>query len=342
MTSQTRPAPHIAVVGATGVVGREILAALEAAGHPAEKLTALASERSEGKELDYLDETIEVEKATGESFRGMALALFAAPAEVAKALAPAAQAAGAWVVDTSVAFRGSAPLVISGVNEAVLDAPFAGRIVAVPSAATTGLVLALEPLRRAFGLARVEVTALLGASHHGQRGIEVLEQQTAGLLSGREAEVAVFPHRLAFNLIPQVGQLQGEWSEEESGLRDEADRLWRGQPELPALYGTAIQVPIFYGTFLVVTAKLRRPSSAEEVRAALKGGAGLTLLDAPGEKVYPMPMLVTADPTVHVGRVRMLPGEADRTTFVVALDNAGRGAALGAVEVGQRLLARAR
>jgi aspartate-semialdehyde dehydrogenase len=331
------PKLRIAVVGATGVVGREILGGLQELGHPASQLTALASERSEGEEVEYLDDSLEVEKADLDSFRGVNLALLAVPAAQAKMFAGAAQSAGAWVVDTSPAYRAQPeiPLALPGVNEAALDAPFKGRIVRVPSAPTAALAFAVNPLRQTFGVSQVHVAALLGASSQGTRGIAELERQTADLLSGRDPEAAAFPNRLGFNLIPQVGEFDGPWTSEELAVQAEAQQLWAGQG--PAISTTALYAPTFYGCCLTVTAKLGRQASVEQLHAAWKGSATVKVLDVPAEKIYPMPMLVTADPAVHVGRVRLVPGAPEWVSFVVAMDNAGRGAALNALEVGARL-----
>lgn len=335
---------QVAVVGATGVVGHELLGALQERGYPPERITALASERSEGSEVDFAEETLEVEKATPESFRGMGLALFATPPEVSRTLCPAAQAAGAWVVDASPAFRRDpqVPLVVPAVNPAALQGPFRGRIVAAPSPVTAALVTVLEPLRRTFGLRRVSVTALMAASSAGKRGVAELEAQTANLLSGRESEPGHFPHRLAFNLIPQVGEVpagSASTSEEES-WRDEASRLWAGQADLPPLQGTAIQVPTFFGHGLSLDVELGGPATPEQAGQALKASPGLKLIDSLGERVYPMPMLVTADPSIHVGRLRGVPGEPRRLLLFAAFDNVGRGVALNLVEAGEALLER--
>ncbi len=324
-----------AVIFATGVVGRELLAGLQEAGCKPEQITALASERSAGSEVDFLDDSLEVEKTASESFRGIGLALLAVPPDAARTLAQAAQAAGAWVVDVSPAFRldPGTPMVVPGVNDQVLDSPFAGRIVSCASPITSALLAALEPVRRLIGLERVHVTALLGASNLGRGGVDELEKQTAGLLSGRDPDETPYPHRLAFNLFPQVGAFTGEWTTEELGMRTEAARVWGAPP----VEGTAVQVPTFYGCCLSVTLELARPSTSDELRAAFKQGKAEQVLDSPAEKVYPMPMLVTADPTVHVGRVRVLSSAPSRAVFFLAVDNAGRGAALNAVEIGQRL-----
>jgi aspartate-semialdehyde dehydrogenase len=178
----------------------------------------------------------------------------------------------------------------------------------------------------------------LGASNLGHRGVDELEKQTAGLLTGREPDETPFPHRLAFNLFPQVGEFSGDWTTEELSLRAESARVWGPTPPVE---GTAVQVPTFYGCSLLVTLELARPSSADELRAAFASAKRVKVLDTPAEKIYPMPMLVTADPTVHVGRVRVLATSPSRATFFLAVDNAGRrGAALNAVEIAARLAAK--
>lgn len=335
---------QIAVVGATGSVGQEILSALLDRGHPSQHITALGSERSEGDEIEFGDDTIPVEKAGPDSFRGMNLVLVAAPPEVASPLALAAQGAGAWVVDTSAAFRADprVPLVLPAVNAEAAKATFEGRIVAVPSATTAALATALEALA-ALSPTDAHVTAIMSASAAGRAGVEALEQQTAALLSGREPEGSLFPHRLGFNVIPQVGRIsQGSAdSEEELAWTAEGDRLG-GAISRAQVSGTALLVPVFYGHLLSVVVRLNARPGPDEVRAALKASPALKLLDDPAERVYPMPMLVTADAAVHVGRVRAAPGGEGWFHLLVAVDNAGRGAALNAVEVGELLLSRGR
>lgn len=335
---------RIAVVGATGVVGGEVLSALLDRDFPAENLTLLASERSAGEDVEYGEETLEVEKATPDALRGMGLVLLATPPEVSRPLAPVAQAAGAWVVDVSPAFRadGNVPLVLPGFNSEVLGASFKGRIVALPSAVTTAVVTVLEPLRQAFGVAQVQVTALMGTSAGGQQGLRELEQQTAALLSGREPESHVFPQRVGFNLVPQVSAFMANspWTEEEAGWTLEAARLFAPKGEVPVVAGTAVLVPTFFGHGLSLHVRLRKPAPVDQARAALKGSPALKVLDSPGEKVYPMPSLITADPTIHVGRLRSFPQAPEWLTLFAVVDNAGRGAAINLVEAGLRLAER--
>ncbi|WNG25116.1 aspartate-semialdehyde dehydrogenase [Cystobacter fuscus] len=335
---------RIAVVGATGVVGREVVSTLFDREVSAEQLTLLASERSAGEELDYGEETLEVEKVSADSFRGMGLVLLATPAEASRSLAHQAQAAGAWVVDVSSAFRaeGAVPLVLPGFNSELLEANFKGRLVALPSAVTTALACILEPLRQAFGVAQVQVTAMMGVSSAGNAGVRELEQQTAALLSGRDPEAHTFPQRVGFNLVPQVRPFlaNSPWTEEEAGWTLECARLFAPRGEVPVVAGTAVQVPTFHGHGLSLQVRLKKPAPVDQARAALKGSPALKVLDSPGEKVYPMPSLVTADPTVHVGRLRSFPQSPEWLTLFATVDNAGRGAALNLVEAGLRLAAR--
>jgi aspartate-semialdehyde dehydrogenase len=305
-------------------------------------VTALASDRSKGEELAFASDSLEVEVAGPDSFRGMKVVLFAAPPEVARTLVPAAQAAGAWVVDVSAAFLAdvAVPVVVSPINASAVTQSMQGRVVRCASPVTTALATVLEPLRVGFGLVQVSVTALLGASSAGHRGVEELQQQSSRLLSGRELEAGQFPYRLAFNLIPQVGPFAASGSTgEELGWRADLTRLWAGK-SAALVDGTAIQVPTFFGHAVSITVKLGRGAEVGQVREALQSSAGLKLLDTPQEKIYPMPLLVTGDPAVLVGRVRPFAGQADTFSLFAVIDNAGRGAALSAVEVAELLAAR--
>jgi aspartate-semialdehyde dehydrogenase len=326
----------LALVGAGGVVGREVLGALLAAGVEAGQLTLLGSERSAGEEVEYGEETLALEPLEEGAFRGQHVVILATPAEASRKLAAGAQAAGAWVVDVSAAFRAEpgVPLVLPGVNDAALDAGFKGRIVSVPSAVSTALALLCTPLLP-LGLQRVHVTALLGASSAGMAGVRELEQHTAALLSGRDSEPGRFPHRLALNFIPQVGAFVAETgdTEEERSWYGELLRLWGDKGAAVRVTGTAVQVPTFFGHGLSVLLE-GRGLDVDGVRGALKGSGALKLLDEPGERVYPMPMLVTADEAVHVGRLRRTPGGVQ---LFATVDNALRGGALAAVQVAERL-----
>ncbi len=345
--------PRFGVVGATGTVGREVLAALYDAEVRSEEISIFASERSVGEEVDFGgDDSLEVEELPKDdlssAFRGLDAVILAVPPDAVPALAKAANVSGAWVVDTSPLLRLDAdvPLVVPAVNGSALQRPFKGRTVATPGPVTAALVTVLEPLRTFAGARRAFVTALMGASSLGRRGIAELEKQTAGLLSGREEAPELFPHRLGFNLIPQVGDFEpsaSAHSSEERSWSAESQRVWSGIEDAPEIRGTAIQVPTFYGHALTLTVELGRDVTVDEVREALRRAPGLKVLDAPAERVYPMPMLITADPTVHAGRIRVTPaanGGRAVVELVVVVDNAGSGAARNAVDVARALLRR--
>lgn len=333
---------RIAVVG-TGAVGREVLGALELRDVPSEWITVYGSERTVGEELEYGDDTLEVEGLEDEPFRGMDVVFLAVPVGDVRLLAVRAQEAGAWVIDVSPSYRQEAqvPLVLPALGGTV-EKPKAGRILATPSPVTTALALILAPLRDLVGVEHVSVTALLGASSAGRAGIRELETTTANLLSGKDAEPVAFPHRLAFNIVPQVGPVSpdGETAEERSWSL-ELERLTADWKSRPTVAGTAMLVPTFYGHVLSLELELASDASVDSLRKRWSAAPHLKVLDEASERVYPMPMLVGADPSVHVGRIRAVPGHPRRIRLVAALDNAGRGAAITAVEIAEGLVGRA-
>jgi len=326
---------NIAVVGGSGVVGKELLGALAEAGHPAEKITVLGSERSEGQELEYSEDTLEVEKAEAESFRGMNVVFLATPADVSRKWAAAAQGAGAWVIDLSSAHRLDPNVPLFHAVRGPPRLPARGRVLAVASPLTSLVARLLETLQ-AQGVSELSLTAMMGASGRGMAGVRELEKQTAGLLSGRDVEPEAFPHRLGFNLIPEVGALSDQGvSEAEAAVPAELARLIEG--ELPLLSTTALWVPTFYGTYVSATLRLRAGGTLESMRSAFKKeGTGVKLLDSPAEHVYPLPQLVVGDPDLHVGRLRLASSTPGVLSLVAALDNTGY-AARTALELARSL-----
>lgn len=314
--------PIIAVVGATGTVGRQIISSLQQHDVEPDQVRLFSSERTQAEELDYQEETLPTAVPDETSFRGVQAVILAAPAPVSRTLALEAQKSGAWVVDVSGAFRvdASVPLVAPGVNDGVLDRAFPGRIVSIAHPATQALLATLGPLRAKFGLAFADVTMLVGASSRGNQGVEQLSKQTAALMNGKDPDLEVFPHRLGFNVIPAVGGFEGGLSEGERQLLVEAARIWSGDA-LPALTATALTVPTYHGLTMIVSAHLNRPVDADGVRAVLKEDSALKVVDDPSQNVYPMPMLSTDDVAPHVGRVR---AAGPRVQLVVAIDSVWR------------------
>lgn len=311
--------PMIAVVGASGLVGREVIVALGNKDHPGEAIIALGTARTEGEEIDFLEETLPLEPVADDAFRGVKAAVLAVPRGAAKALGDQARKAGAWVIDVSGAWAGDAtvPLVAPGVAGARSEAT-GGSTVCLAHPLAQALALILSALR-SRGLTSVDATLLVGAAAWGHTGVRMLEQQTASLLSGRDPELGPFPHRLGFNIVPQVGEFIGRATGLEELVRLQTVELFgAGAPPMGL---TAVAVPTFHGSLLTVTARFSAPPPLDAVRDALKASGELKLLDEPATGIYPMPLLATGDSKVHVGRLRV---EGQALQLVAAVDLVGR------------------
>ena len=324
----------LGLVGVTGEVGRAALEALDALSLDVGSLRAIASPRSAGQEVEVGGDPQKVVALSDGALRGCDVVLFCTPAEVSRAWAPRARAAGCGVVDVSAAFRGdpSVPLVVPEVNGALLDGLASNALVATPSPLATALALVLAPLEGTP--LRVTVTHLAPASGEGRGGVAELEKQARDLLALREPEPAArFPHRLAFNAVPQVGAIDAAGSSEaERAGGDELRRLL-SLPEL-AVHATVVRVPVFYGDLLTVHVELAEPLDAAAARERLRGAAGVKLIDDPAQAVYPMPMLASQEDAVLVGRVRSeRPGSLD---LVAVLEAPRRGAATTALGIARR------
>lgn len=321
----------VAVLGATGAVGRMMLRILEERRFPAEELVPLASAGSLGRALIWRGREYRVDVPTAAVFRGCRLALFSAGAERSREWAPIAAEQGALVVDNSSAWRLDAgvPLVVPEVNGARLSGISKG-IVANPNCVTIQLVLALEALRRAAGLRRVIVSSYQSVSGAGQQGLEALRHE----LAGGTAEHSPFPAMIAGNVIPRIGKLSADgWTGEEEKIRDETRKIL-GLSDL-AVAATCVRVPLEVGHATAVTVELEKHLELDAVRTAM--------LDMPGLRMHssdddPLPRQVAGQDLVHVGRLR-----ADRDLplvlhlWVVA-DNLRKGAAVNAVQIAERLI----
>jgi aspartate-semialdehyde dehydrogenase len=291
----------------------------------------------------FRGDDLRVEALRDGAFEGCDVAIFCAGADVAREWAPRAWAEGCAVVDDSPAFRGEpdVPLVVPEVNADALAGFRARGVVASPSSNAIALALALAPLRAAAGLRRVVVATYESVSGAGQRAVEELERESRDLLSLREPDPAArFPHRIAFNVIPQVGTFVagGATDEEEQLVRETRKVL--GEPEL-RIAATAVRVPVFFGHALAVNVEASGPLSADAAREALRKAPGVKLVDDPAERIYPMPMLVAHDDGVLAGRVRADPSVEHGVSLFLAIENTRKGAATNAVQVA-RLVAEAR
>jgi len=331
----------VAIAGATGAVGREMMKVLEEREFPVSELLPLASERSEGQTLEFRGDEVTVRRLKPDSFAGVDIALFSPGASVSREFAPHAARAGAVVIDNSSAFRMDAevPLVVPEVNPQTVKQALSGRrIIANPNCSTIQLVVVMKPLHDAAGLQRVIVSTFQSVSGAGQKGIDELETQSRALFSLGEVTPSKFAHRIAFNLLPEIGPAnENGYTEEEMKMANESRKIL-GLPDL-AVSATCVRVPIFYCHSEAAHLFFREPLSPSRAREILRKAPGVKVLDDLSQHVYPMPLLGAGNDDTLVGRIRTdLSGPNGLALFVVS-DNLRKGAATNAVQIAE-LLAR--
>ena len=337
---------HVAIVGATGAVGIEMMRTLEKRKFPVGKLTLLASARSAGKRLPFLGSEVEVQELTEQSFKGIDVALFSAGGSISKMFAPFATQAGAVVVDNSSAFRMDAdvPLVVPEVNGA--DVKGNRGIIANPNCTTAITLMALWPLHQAFGVTRVFASSYQAVSGTGAQAIEELEKQTREWAKSQRKwddvrlggeHVSVYPHQIAFNALPHVDSfLDSGYTKEEMKMENEGRRIMH-HPTFRASV-TCVRVPVFRAHSVAVSAEFERPVTLEAARAVLAKAPGLDVVDDPANQSYPMPLDVSGRYNCAVGRLRLDCALDNGLCFGVAGDQLLKGAALNAVQIAEELL----
>ncbi len=331
----------VAVVGATGAVGREMIKTLEARDFPVKELRLFASARGAGEEIVFHGEDLKVVELGDEAPDGVDIALFSAGGSVSKEMAPKFAAKGAVVIDNSSAWRmdPAVPLVVPEVNpaEAFKASTAAGKgIIANPNCSTIQLVVALKPLSDAFGLERVVVSTYQSVSGAGQKGVAELSDQVVALFNHKEADPKVMPHPIAFNCIPSIGTfLDNGYTDEEWKLVQESRKILA----LPSLKvsPTAVRVPVFSCHSEAVNVTCSRKVTPKAAAAAFHNAEGLVIQDMPAEQVYPMPFPLAGSDDVYVGRIRQDPDDDCALNFWVVADNLRKGAALNAVQIAELL-----
>ena len=327
---------HVAVVGATGLVGQEVLRILEERSFPVSDLTLLASERSAGSRLEFRSRSTVVRDLSKDAFDEVDTAIFAATAEASHDYARQATQAGALVIDCSSAFRlhPHVPLCVPEINPEVLRRH--PGIIAIPQAMTTQLGLALAPLHAAATLSRVVVSTYQAASGRGQQAVREFDQQLRDLLNFRPAEAEVFPHQLAFNCLPQGGAfLDDGYGEEERALIDETRKLLAA-PDLP-VSATVVYVPLAHGHSASVYVETERTLSVPQARELLDRAPGVEVEDDCREEAYPLAIHANGQDEVFVGRVRADLSVPNGLHLWVVADNLRKGAALNAVQIAEHL-----
>lgn len=337
---------HVAVVGATGAVGVEMLRCLEQRNFPVGKLTLLASARSAGKKMKFKGEDVTIKELTPESFAGVDIALFSAGGGISKEFAPHATKAGAIVVDNSSAFRmdDDVPLVVPEINASDLKHLKKG-IAANPNCTTAITLMALYPLHQAFGVTRVFASSYQAVSGTGAQAIEELEKQTREWAKSErkwddvrldKEHVNVYPHQIAFNALPHVDSfLDTGYTREEMKMENEGRKIMH-HPDFRASV-TCVRVPVFRAHSVAVSAEFAKPVTVEAARAVLAKAPGLDLVDDPTLKHYPLALDVAGRDNCAVGRLRMDCALDNGLAFWIAGDQLLKGAALNAVQIAECL-----
>jgi len=329
--------PHVAVVGATGAVGIEMIKTLEKREFPVGKLTLLASARSVGKTLKFRGQDITVKELTKNSFSGIDIALFSAGGSISKEFAPIAAQAGCVVVDNSSAFRmdEKVPLVIPEINAA--DVKLHKGIIANPNCTTAITLMALYPLHKALGCKRIFASSYQAVSGTGAKAIEELRRQVDQLVHGQKVTKEVYPHQIAFNVLPHVDSfLATGYTKEEMKMENEGRKIMH-HPNFRASV-TCVRVPVYRAHSVAVSAEFEKLVTVEAALAVLKEAPGLDVVDNPAKAEYPLPLYQSDQYNCAVGRLRKDCALDNGLCFWVSGDQLLKGAALNAVQIAEELL----
>ena len=330
----------VAVAGATGVVGRQMLEMLEARNFPVARLKPLASERSRGKQVTFKGEQIDVEVLSDDSFEGVDIALFSAGGGTSKRFAPSAAKAGAVVVDNSSAWRmdPEVPLVVPEVNPDAI-ATHKG-IIANPNCSTIQMMVVLKPIHDAARIKRVVVSTYQAVSGAGIAAISELQEQTRALLENKEYPPSIFPHQIAFNIIPQIPQsdafVENGYTTEEMKMVNETKKIL-GDDSI-AVTATTTRVPVITGHSESVNIETERKLTADEARALLAKAPGVVVEDDPAAQKYPLAVTAAGKCETFVGRIREDISHPSALDMWIVSDNLLKGAALNAVQIAEKLL----
>jgi len=326
----------VAVVGATGAVGTEMIDVLEERKFPVTRLVPLASTRSAGGTVTFKGNEVPIEVLTKDSFAGVDIALFSAGADLSREFAPIAVKAGAVVIDNSAAWRMTpeVPLVVPEVN--AHDIQRHKGIIANPNCSTIQMVVALKPLHDQARIKRIVVTTFQSVSGTGRDAMDELMAECQDLLSFKAASPKVYPYQIAFNCLPQIDEfLPSGYTKEEMKMVHETRKIMGDQSI--HVTATTVRVPVYVGHSEAVNIETERKLSANEARAILSTAPGVLLYDDPAHKIYPMPLEVAGKDEVYVGRVREDESIANGLNLWVVADNLRKGAALNAVQIAEHL-----
>jgi len=339
---------HVAIVGATGAVGQELLHVLERRSFPVASLRPIGSARSAGQSVRFRDESIQVQELGGKSFDKIDVAFFSAGGEISRKHVPIASQANAIAIDNSSVFRMEphVPLVVPEINAE--DVRRHRGLIANPNCTTAITLMALYPLHRVFGVRRVFAASYQAVSGSGTRAIEELKRQTKSAVQEQEsrpapvhpatvpAQATIYPHPIAFNLLPHVDSfLESGYTKEEMKMQNEGRKIMH-LPQFNASV-TCVRVPVYRAHSVAVNAEFEQPVSVERAREVLATAPGIELVDEPHSNRYPMPLNVTGKDNCQVGRVRLDCALENGLSFWVSGDQLLKGAALNAVQIAELL-----
>ncbi len=329
----------MAVVGATGAVGNEMIKILEERDFPVDELTLLASERSQEKMLEFKGKSCFVKVLDEDSFEGIKIGLFSAGGSISERFAPIAARAGCIVIDNTSAFRmdPAVPLVVPEVNPEAIGQYKAKGIIANPNCSTIQMVVALKPIHDVAKIKRIVVSTYQSVSGTGKDAIEELAEQTKALLSLKEPKVEVYPHRIAFNCLPQIDVfLDNGYTKEEMKMVNETRKIL--EDDSIAVTATTVRVPVFYSHSESINIETERKITPEEVREILSKTPGIVVVDNPAKSEYPIAISATGKDDTFVGRIREDKSIANGIDMWVVSDNLRKGAALNAIQIAEVLI----
>ena len=332
---------NVAVVGATGAVGNEMVKVLEERRFPVNEIRLLASKRSVGKKISFNGNEVKVEELTEDSFKGVQISLFSAGASVSKKFAPIAAKSGCVVIDNSSAFRMEAdiPLVVPEVNPHAI-AQYKNRgIIANPNCSTIQMVVALKPIHDVSKIKRVVVATYQAVSGTGKKAIEELSSQIQAIFNFKDIVCNVYPHQIAFNCLPHIDVfLENGYTKEEMKMYYETKKIM--EDEDIEVTATCVRVPVFYGHSEAINIELEKKLTADEVRKILSNAPGIKVVDNPDNNEYPLAIYAAGRDEVFVGRIREDVSKENCIEMWVVSDNIRKGAALNAVQIAEVLLER--
>ena len=330
---------HVAIVGATGLVGQEFIKILEQRNFPMASIRLLASDRSAGRKMPVSGQEITVEETLPKSFEGVDIALFSAGAEISRYFSPLAAKAGAVVVDNSSAFRmdASVPLVVPEVNPE--DIKWHNGIIANPNCSTIQMVVALYPLHQVNPIKRIIVDTYQAVSGTGSAATEELRVQTRQVMEGQSTIPHVYPHQIAFNVLPEIDVfLDDGYTKEERKMLEETRKIMHADDI--TVSATCVRVPVFIGHSEAVHMEFSQPMLPEEAERIIAQAPGVKLLNDNAISLYPQPWSAAGTDEVFVGRIRQDNSNPNYLAMWVVADNLRKGAALNTIQIAEEMIAR--